>query len=136
MNEPLVARAPSLYLLSASSCGACELELAGCFGPVWNLEKMGVNWVDHPGMADLIVLAGCMDHFDPRPILAAVPKPYWVIALGTCAQSGGMFGAGGSFVPLDERIQIDLIIPGCPPRPSGIQAGLEKLLTYIKQRKR
>jgi Ni,Fe-hydrogenase III small subunit len=136
VNESLIARVPSIFLVSAGSCGACELELAACFGPDWNLERRGVNWVDHPSRADLVLLVGCLNGLDLRPIVEETPKPHWVVAMGACALSGGIFDDGVSFVPADERIPVDLVITGCPPRPSAFFAGLDKLLAFIKQRKR
>jgi Ni,Fe-hydrogenase III small subunit len=136
VNESLIARVPSIYLVSAGSCGACELELAACFGPDWNLERWGVNWVDHPSRADLLLLVGCLNGLDLQPIVDAVPKPHWIVAMGACALSGGIFHEEVSFVPADERVRVDLVISGCPPRPAALFSGLNKLLTFIKQRKR
>lgn len=126
--EARLGRSLVLYPLAAGDCGGCWMELAQVRG----LARMGLAVQDTPVGADVLLVSGAMVRSLVGPVrraLAAMGRPAWVVALGDCAVDGGVFAgspavAGG----LAAAVPVDLVIPGCPPAPAVILAGLRTLL--------
>jgi Ni,Fe-hydrogenase III small subunit/Pyruvate/2-oxoacid:ferredoxin oxidoreductase delta subunit len=127
---PLFRRSLRLRQVSAAGCNACEADCNVLATPVFDLMRYGLDFVAAPRHADGIAVTGpvsenmrqaTLDTFD------AVPDPRLVIAVGSCAISGGIFRDSGEChkgVPLPA----DLYIPGCPPHPWSILDGLLMLM--------
>ena len=110
------------------SCNGCESELGALLGPVYKLQRYGIDLVDSPHQADLLLVTGPVTRHLRAPLLRAyeaMPAPKLVLALGACACSGGVFHASYA-VPgrLDDLLPVDLYLPGCPPPPEAILHGL------------
>lgn len=103
--------------------GCCTGEILAARGPVYDMQRFGINVVSIPEDADILVLCGpvgkCMaGRF--MDIYNRMPAPRWVFAAGTCAVSGGRFcGSGRIMEELRRKLRIDMYIPGCPPRPEA-----------------
>jgi Ni,Fe-hydrogenase III small subunit len=130
--QNLLGRSLRLRSVAAGSCGGCEAELNALGNVVFDMGRFGVQFVASPRHADGIVITGAVST-NMREALKktyeAVPDPCIVIAVGTCAISGGVFREseevnGG--VP--SSIPVDLWIPGCPPHPLTVLDGLLRLL--------
>ncbi len=116
----------SLHLrhLDAGSCNACDWELTALLNPVYDVRRLGVDFVASPRHADGVVVTGPVTRnleAAVRRTWEAVPEPRVVIAVGACASSGGVVGrsyasAGG----VGEVLPVDVFVPGCPPRPEAI----------------
>lgn len=82
--------------------------------------------------ADVLLVNGSINKKDkPRllEIYDQAPKPVLVVAIGACGCTGGIFAEGNTFAgPVDQIIPVDAYIPGCPPKPEAILAGIVKLL--------
>ena len=82
--------------------------------------------------ADVLLVNGSINKKDkPRlvEIYEQAPKPVLVVAIGACGCTGGIFAEGDTFAgPVDNIIPVDAYIPGCPPKPEAILAGIVKLL--------
>lgn len=117
--------------VDAGSCNGCELEIASAFGPVHDASRFGARLVASPRHADGVLVTGVITRNMAVPLektLEAVPRPRIVVACGDCAIDGGVFaGAYGIEAPLEEIVEIDVRIPGCPPAPGAITEALRKL---------
>lgn len=117
--------------VDAGSCNGCEVEIGSAFGPVYDAERYGARLVASPRHADALLVTGPVTRNMAEPLrrtYEAVPGPKLVVAVGDCARDCGVFaGAYGVTGPVSEVVPVDLEIPGCPPRPEDIVAGLRKL---------
>lgn len=115
-----------------SNCNGCTLEFTAAVSPLYDIERFGVKVVDSAKHADIIIVAGsinaqAVDRL--KRIISQVPDKKYVIAMGSCASSGGIFRLSYNCRgPLDKIIPVDMYIPGCPPKPEAIIQGVLKLL--------
>jgi len=132
----IFGRSLKLRQVSAGGCNACELDLNVLNTPVFDLSRFGIQFVASPRHADGIVVTGPITRNMQEALLKtyeATPDPKIVIAVGSCAISGGMFSASPQVSKgLDTFIPVDLYIPGCPPHPLTILDGLLRLLDRLK----
>ncbi|BBX46741.1 NADH-quinone oxidoreductase subunit B family protein [Mycobacterium cookii] len=121
----------SIRHVDAGSCNGCEVEISGAFGPVYDAERFGTRLVASPRHADALLVTGVVTRNMVEPLrntLDATPRPRVVIACGDCALNRGVFGdAYGVVGAVGEVVPVDVEIPGCPPTPSDIVAGLRSV---------
>jgi len=117
----LFKRSLKLRQVSAGGCNGCELELGATANVNFDLQRYGIEWVASPRHADALVLSGALTRTmrdAVRLAWEAMPEPRFVVAVGACAISGGLYdGARGidrGF--LDDAVPA-LYVPGCPPHP-------------------
>lgn len=114
--------------VDAGSCNGCESELQALNNPFYNLHRLGVFFTPSPRFADLLLVTGPVTHAMREPLLRAyeaMPEPRWVMAVGTCAVSGGLAGGGySSGNGLEGVLPVDLYLPGCPPNPAALIGAL------------
>lgn len=117
--------------VDVGSCNGCELEIASAFGPHYDAARFGARLVASPRHADGLLVTGVVTKNMSGPLqktLEATPEPRVVIACGDCAVNGGVFaGAYGIEADLDELVEVDVRIPGCPPQPTAITEALRGL---------
>lgn len=124
--------------VDAGSCNGCESELQALNNPFYNLHRLGIFFTPSPRFADLLLVTGPVTRAMFEPLKAAydaMPEPRWVMAVGTCAVSGGI--AGGNYAcgtGLEGILPVDLYLPGCPPNPSAIMEALLMFLDRAPQR--
>ncbi len=130
-------RAPfrrSLHIrhVDAGSCNGCESELQALNNPFYNMHRLGIFFTPSPRFADLLLVTGPVTHAMEEPLRAAydaMPEPRWVMAVGTCAVSGGVAGGGyACHNGLEGVLPVDVWLPGCPPNPAAI---IEALLMFL-----
>jgi Ni,Fe-hydrogenase III small subunit len=127
-----LGRSLSIREVDAGSCNGCELEIHALNNVVYDLERFGLRFVASPRHADVLMVTGPVTA-NMRDALFrtwdATPDPKWVVAVGGCARDGGLFrGSYGVVGGAEEVIPVDLHIPGCPPRPIDLLAGLIALV--------
>jgi Ni,Fe-hydrogenase III small subunit len=127
-----LGRSLSIREVDAGSCNGCELELHALNNAYYDVERFGLRFVASPRHADVLLVTGPVTK-NMRQALErtyrATPGPKWVVAVGECAATGGLFGESYACVGgVGEVIPVDLHIPGCPPRPIELLKGLLALL--------
>jgi Ni,Fe-hydrogenase III small subunit/formate hydrogenlyase subunit 6/NADH:ubiquinone oxidoreductase subunit I len=132
----------SLHLrhLDSGSCNACDWELTALLNPVYDVRRLGIDFVASPRHADGVIVTGPVTRnleTAVRRTYEAVPEPRVVIAVGACASSGGIVSrsyasAGG----VGEVLPVDVFIPGCPPRPEAIIFGILLAVGRLEERRR
>ena len=119
--------------VSAGGCNACEADLNVLATPFFDMARFGINFVASPRHADAIVVTGPISRNMKTALLQtyeAMPEPRAVIAVGSCAISGGPFhGSPEVARGLESFLPVDLFIPGCPPHPL---TNLHALLGFFK----
>ena len=125
------------YLLFGLAC--CAIELMQTGGPRADFERFGAAPRSSPRSSDLIMIAGTVTYkmaLRIRRLFDQMPEPRYVIAMGSCANCGGLFQYGYSVVKgVDQVLPVDIYIPGCPPRPEALLEGLIKIQQKIKGEK-
>jgi Ni,Fe-hydrogenase III small subunit len=132
----LFGRSLKLRSVSAGSCNGCEAELVALGNVVFDLARFGVQFVASPRHADGLVITGAVSRnmrLALEKTYAAMPDPRLVIAVGSCAISGGPFrGSAEVFDGVPPEIPVDLYIAGCPPHPLTVLDGLLRLLGRLE----
>jgi Ni,Fe-hydrogenase III small subunit len=117
----LFGRSLKMRQVSAGGCNACELELNALANVNFDAQRFGIEWVASPRHADVLVLSGTLTRNmrdAVRLAWDAMPAPRFLIAVGACAISGGLYeGASGVDRSFLEGVGPALFVPGCPPHP-------------------
>jgi NADH-quinone oxidoreductase subunit B len=119
----------------------CAFELIAANGPRFDMARFGMEILRaSPRQADLMITAGTLTWKmapNVRRIFNQMAEPKWVIAMGACAVSGGVFASASyAVVPgYNHIIPVDVYVPGCPPRPEALIHGIQMLQKKIARRK-
>jgi len=130
-------KSPWLIHFNSGSCNGCDIEILATLTPRYDAERFGVRLQGSPRHADILICTGPVTRQSRERLLRIyeqMPAPKFVIAVGACAISGGVFaGCYNVIGHIDEVLPVDIYIPGCPPRPEAIIDGLVVLLQKIKK---
>src|SRR5450631_686227 len=115
----------------------CAMELISTGGPRHDLGRFGMERASNtPRQADLMIVAGRVSQkMAPvlRQIYDQMADPKWVISMGVCASSGGMFNNYAIVQGVDHVVPVDIYLPGCPPRPEMLLHAILKLHEKIQE---
>jgi Ni,Fe-hydrogenase III small subunit len=123
-----LGRSLAIREVDAGSCNGCELEIHALNNVLYDLERFGIRFVASPRHADVLMVTGPVTK-NMREALErthrATPDPKWVVAVGDCACTGGLFAGSYACVGgVGEVVPVDLHIRGCPPSPTALLQGL------------
>lgn len=142
MSIKLKALTKSLWvfhLCIGGSCNNCDIEILDLLTPRFDVERFGIMLVGSIRHADVLLITGSLSRkaaTRAKHIYEQMPKPGVVVACGTCAAGRGIFKEGyNTPCALDELIPVDVYIPGCPPKPEAIIAGVVKLINKVRSQK-
>ncbi|MDK2792518.1 MAG: NADH-quinone oxidoreductase subunit [Deferribacteres bacterium] len=128
------ARRSSLWPVTFG-LACCAIEMMAVGASKYDLDRLGVIFRATPRQADLMIVAGTVTRkMAPvvRKVYDQMPEPKWVIAMGSCATSGGIFDTYSTVQGADEIVPVDFYIPGCPPRPEALIDAIVALQEKIK----
>ena len=112
--------------------GCCKQEIYAASGPLYDIARLGVNFVSIPEDADVLVIQGFYNSLGEERLLDYynnMREPKWVIALGKCTVDCSLVCNGYKILEnLGNKIKVDIYIPGCPPRPEAFMYGIIRLL--------
>jgi Ni,Fe-hydrogenase III small subunit len=132
-------RSPWVFHANAGSCNGCDIEFVTCLTPRYDAEQLGIRHEGSPRHADIIVVSGPVTRATCEALQTVydqVPDPKVVVALGSCPASCNVFAGSPMVVgPLDRVLPVDVYVPGCPPRPDAIMAGLAEAADILGGRK-
>jgi len=127
----LVRKSPWLFHFNSGGCNGCDIEVVASLTPKYDIERLGAVLTSSPKHADVLVVTGPVTRQTAaslKMIYEQMPEPKIVIAVGTCACSGGVFRGGYNVLGgVDKVIKNPICIPGCPPNPRIIYSTLKKL---------
>src|SRR5271157_2360980 len=121
---------------NSGACNGCDIEVVACLTPRYDVERFGIKLEPSPRHADVILTTGvvtkeCATRM--KRIYDQMSYPKFVVAIGACACSGGVFAGNYSVVGgVDKVLPVSAYIPGCPPKPEALMDGVVKLLNSLK----
>ncbi len=129
-------KSPWIIHFNTGACNACDIEIIAALTPHYDVERFGVQLKGTPRHADVLVCSGPVTRQIKKRLIRIyeqMPEPKFVLAVGTCACSGGVFAGcynvGGG---IDTAIPVSMYIPGCPASPNAIIDGVVKLLKTLE----
>ena len=130
--DTIFHRSLRIRQVDAGSCNACEWECTALMNPLYDLQRLGIDFVASPRHADLLLVSGPVSRqmeLALKKTYSAMPEPKLVVACGDCALNGGVYQ--GSYAVTDgvgNVIPLNGHIPGCPPTPTAILFGLSRII--------
>jgi NADH-quinone oxidoreductase B subunit len=132
------ARRKSIWVLHFNSggCNGCDIEILDLLTPRYDVERLGILKEASPRHADVLLCTGPVTRQSRaalRRIYEQMPAPKWVVSVGSCSCTGGVFQGGDNVLgSVEQVVPVDMYIPGCPCRPEAIIDGLVQLLEEIE----
>lgn len=127
---------PWVIHFNTGSCNGCDIEILATLTPRYDLERFGVKLKGSPRHADVLICTGPVTRQAKDRLVRIyeqMHEPKFVVAVGSCALSGGAFhDCYNTMGGIDQVIPVNAYIPGCPPRPEAIVDGVVKLLTSLQ----
>lgn len=113
----------------------CAIEMMAAGAGRYDFDRFGTIFRASPRQADGIIVSGTLTKKHAslmRRIYEQIPEPKWVISMGSCANTGGMFNTYATVQGVDRIIPVDVYLPGCPPRPETLQYAVMILQKKIR----
>jgi len=141
LSQRLVAwarvKSPWVSVFNTGSCNACDIEVIATLMPRFDVERFGILAKGSPRHADILIVTGpvtAKQESRLRRIFEQMPEPKYVIAMGACGASGGVFqGLYHVRDGVESVIPVDVFVAGCPPRPDEIINAVVTCLGLMKE---
>jgi NADH-quinone oxidoreductase B subunit len=131
----IVRYSPWLVHFNTGACNGCDIEVLASITPHYDPERFGIRLAPSVRHGDVLVVTGAVTRKAAerlKRLYEQMPEPKFVVAVGACALSGGVFQGSYSVVGgADKVVKVDMYVPGCPPRPEAILDGIIKLLRKL-----
>ena len=132
-------RSPWVLHFNSGGCNGCDIEVLACLTPVYDLERFGIINVGNPFHADILLVTGTVNLRNRKVLVnlfEQMPNPKVVVAIGSCALSGGIFRETYNVLGgIDKVIPVDVYVQGCPAKPEAIIDGVVMGLDKFKGKK-
>lgn len=132
-----LTNSPWAIHFNSGSCNGCDIEIMATLTPVYDLERFGVKLQGSPRHADILICTGPVSRLARERLLRIydqMPEPKFVMAVGSCGTSGGVFSGCYNIIGgIEEVLPVNVFVPGCPPRPEAIIDGMVQLLGSLKK---
>lgn len=131
-------KSPWILHYDGTSCNGCDIEVLACLTPLYDVERFGIVNTGNPKHADILLITGSVNEQNipvVKQLYSQMPDPKVVVAVGTCASSGGIFAecynvSGG----VDKVLPVDVYVPGCAAKPESIIDGVVKAIGILDER--
>jgi len=128
-------RSPWILFLNTGACNACDIEVLAALTPRYDVERFGVLLRGSPRHADILVITGAVSR-QVRDRLVRIyeqmPEPKFVVAVGTCAISGGVYDTCYNvYEGLDKVLPVHAYVSGCPVKPEAVIKAIDALVEKI-----
>jgi len=129
------ARSNSMWPMPFGTA-CCAIEFMAAAASRYDISRFGMERMGFsPRQADVLICAGRLP-FKLAPVIRRIydqmPQPKWVISMGACASTGGIFDSYAMVQGIDTVVPVDVYVPGCPPRPEGLLYGILMLQKKIR----
>ena len=129
-------KSPWILHFNTGGCNGCDIEILSLLTPYYDVERFGIVKESTPRHADILICTGPVTRQVETRLLRIynqMPAPKWVLAVGSCSCSGGVFSGSYNILGgIDKVLPVDMYITGCPCRPEAIIDGIIKLLEEVK----
>ncbi len=133
-------KSPWILHYNAGSCNGCDIEILACLSPKYDLERFGVINTGNPKQSDIFLVTGPVTYRSRTRLLELynqIPNPKVVVAVGSCACTGGVFrGMYNVEDGVDRYIPVDVYIAGCASSPELIMDGVVKALEILETKEK
>jgi NADH-quinone oxidoreductase subunit B len=129
-------RSNSLWVLTYG-LACCAIEMMASGASRYDFDRFGVIFRASPRQSDVMIVAGTLTKKHAefiRRLYDQMAEPKWVISMGSCANTGGMFNTYATVQGVDRVIPVDIYLPGCAPRPETLQYAVMLLQRHIRKR--
>ncbi len=132
-------KSPWILHYDGSSCNGCDIEVLACLTPLYDVERFGIINTGNPKHADILLITGSVNEQNipvVKQIYDQMADPKVVVAVGICANSGGIFAECYNVVGgVDKVIPVDVYVPGCAARPEAIIDGVVQGIGVLEEKR-
>ena len=135
-----IKKSPWILHYDGSSCNGCDIEVHACLTPLYDVERFGIINTGNPKHADVLLITGSVNEQNipvVKQLYEQMPDPKVVVAVGICANTGGIFAECYNIVGgVDKVLPVDVYVPGCAARPEAIIDGVVKGLAVLEEKQK